>query len=115
MHKIKLGRAPKFISQQINFNDFPHNNNILKTPILNTNQLRRLERLGISQTNVVTRVSNTTEFAKEPETGLTVHRYCFTVRGPKLYNYFVSKVKYFKHFYINKLYFEDPKLKSTFY
>ena len=64
MHKIKLGRAPKFISQQINFNDFPDNNNILKTPILNTNQLRRLERLGISQTNVVTRVSNTTKFAK---------------------------------------------------
>ena len=72
MQKIKLGRAPKFISILINFNNLTDNNPT--TPILNSKQLRRLNRLSIHKTNIIARVNTTTKFANEPETSLIVHK-----------------------------------------
>ena len=90
MHKIKLGKAPKLISTLINFN--VENNPII--PSLNNKQLRRLNRLGISETNVVACENTLTKFASEPETSLIVHKHSFAARGPKLYNHCVSKANY---------------------
>ena len=90
MHKIKLGIAPKLISTLINFN--VENNPII--PSLNNKQLRRLNRLGISETNVVTCENTLTKFASEPDTSLTVQKHSFAARGPKLYNHCVSKANY---------------------
>ena len=80
------------ISTLIHFNNIAENNPT--TPTLNSKQLRRLNRLGISETNVVACGNTLTKFASEPETNLIVHKHCFTARGPKLYNYFVSKANY---------------------
>ena len=88
IHKIKLGAAPIPIVKLFNANNHPITG---ATRVLTDQQTNRLRRIGINQTNVISRVNNITPFFKEPCGRLKIRKNSFVILGPKLYNYFTSK------------------------
>ena len=58
---------------------------------LTDQQTKRLRRLEINQTNIITRVDNIIPYFNEPHGRLKVRKNSFGILGPKLYNYFITK------------------------
>ena len=89
LQKIKLGRAPVSISELFEINNQPQNSAALH---LSDRQIRRLNRLGINSSNIITSAENTnTLFINELQANLKVRKQCFDVLGPRLYNNFTSR------------------------
>ena len=89
LQKIKLGRAPVSISELFEINNQPQNSAALH---LSDRQIRRLNRLGINSSNIITSSENTnTLFINELQANLKVRKQCFDVLGPRLYNNFTSR------------------------
>lgn len=89
LQKVKLGTAPVSISKLFEINNQPQNSPAI---YLSDRQIRRLNRLGINSSNIITSTENTnTTFIKEPQANLKLRKQCIDILGPKLYNNFTSK------------------------